>query len=177
MWWDRGSAVRTLDRGSRSGSTQSVKRREIRAPSVLASPWGPASRGDEVEPCSNHHHSSNLAKWSGCRLHKHGSGSFLAVEKKSQTHWPWWKTRPVRHTIHLPSLFLFLLIYFKSNGTFLETQDLGCWKEPLYFPNGLAACNFRCSNLFQPKNGRGEDSSLRENICGFWEFLLSQSDN
>lgn len=152
MWWDWGSTVRTLDRGSRSGSTQSVQGREIRAASLLACPWGPASRCEEAEPCSGRHHSSNLAKSSGCRLRKQPRQ--LSCCRKSHTHWPWWKAGRVRHTIHLPSLFLFLLIYFESNGTFLETQDLDCWKEPLYFPNGLAACNFRCGNLFQPKEWR-----------------------
>ena len=36
---------------------------------------------------------------------------------------------------------LLLFLYFKSNGMFLEMQDLGCRQKPLRSPDGPAACN------------------------------------
>lgn len=50
-------------------------------------------------------------------------------------------------------------------------------RNPFILQVALAACNFGCSNLFQPKNGEGKGSTVRKHTRDFPESLLSQSDS
>ena len=53
-------------------------------------------------------------------------------------------------------------------------MDREAWRAAI---PGVAKSRTPLRDWSELKNGEEEDSSLRENSCDFWEFLLSQSDN